>query len=449
MMANNSKQYEALFILAISLLNDLCDDNLKCDSKKSYIYCISNSVDNKKYIGSTTKDPNCRFAEHYDSICLKNTKFYKYLRENNASIVMDIVKYVETKTRIQLNLLEDYYIYINDSIDNGLNTVYNTSITRIIMHNNLKIIEKFTEIEKYIKSFMIDKKKEINYYDKLVSIFRRSNLYDIDLSHSSTAWAKYQELTYYNPMLINNYYIFNKENNTIISKVVNDSSRDNTSNSLRDNKIIGIYALVCNNIKKIVFIWQLGGIKYFFADTICCYDKNRNKAIKFFKEQSIENISIYPVAYVYTNYICQYSNIAMSELMNNKIKIIEKQLNMYRSKCDYSITDCSLIANCFYNYDIAEKFLNNCREFDNKYPYYKSLILYNNIQDSDLYHKYSNIYRKYYSNITRSKKHDNIISEEQAKNIKDYNISAKIIPKQKDSQPRRYKKARIYIAIPE
>ena len=44
----------------------------------NYIYCFTNLINNKKYIGSTTQNPNIRFNQHIYNATHENAHQYNY-----------------------------------------------------------------------------------------------------------------------------------------------------------------------------------------------------------------------------------------------------------------------------------------------------------------------------------------------------------------------------------
>jgi group I intron endonuclease len=124
------------------------------------IYCITNNINNKKYVGQTRQTLQKRFRDHSENkkrqLGLDIAKFGK---ESFSIDLLEIVDKTNNFTR------ETYWIEKKDSINNGYNTLYSSGIDKvlgdkiIIMFKNrhsVREIEKEThscrkKIKKYLK----------------------------------------------------------------------------------------------------------------------------------------------------------------------------------------------------------------------------------------------------------------------------------------------------------
>lgn len=110
-----------LFTFAESLLHHALGKVSTYEPIEGYIYRIDNDVDDRLYIGSTVRDPDTRFSEHSLDSESKCTKFYKFIREANATMKMNIVSIVHIYIYPELLIREDHAIYNYNSIKAGLN----------------------------------------------------------------------------------------------------------------------------------------------------------------------------------------------------------------------------------------------------------------------------------------------------------------------------------------
>lgn len=95
--------------------------------KSGVIYCFTNVLDNKNYVGQTS-NPNRRYNSHRLSVRynIRKTKFEKALAENGFdNFRYRILKVVsvnkESLYKSTMNKLEGEYIALLDSINNGYN----------------------------------------------------------------------------------------------------------------------------------------------------------------------------------------------------------------------------------------------------------------------------------------------------------------------------------------
>ena len=86
----------------------------------SYIYKITNQINNKVYIGATTRHPSIRFEEHYkDSIRFPDRPFYKAI--NKYGIKSFKIDIIEECDAVELEKREKYWIEYYGSFKNGYN----------------------------------------------------------------------------------------------------------------------------------------------------------------------------------------------------------------------------------------------------------------------------------------------------------------------------------------
>src|SRR5208282_5079632 len=134
-----------------------------------------------------------------------NTKMGKYIKCNRENLEISLIKEVKVMTRIELLLYEDYYIYKLKSIENGLNTNYNTEIVKMIMSESQE--DKWELLRQKISENSIN---EMNYNENKQNPPLREyvkSLRDIKLDLSEKNWKDDDGIKIYNPLKI----IVNKE----------------------------------------------------------------------------------------------------------------------------------------------------------------------------------------------------------------------------------------------
>ncbi len=132
-----------------------------------YIYKIH--VHDKIYIGSTN---NLEKREEYHNIDLieKNTKLYKYCRNNNIKqINLFVLDNLEYDNRTDLLWLERHYIEKYNSIVNGLNMVL--PIYSLDERNYIKKITKTNTLKKILRG--------TSFYDKYLFIYKNKVLNNV------------------------------------------------------------------------------------------------------------------------------------------------------------------------------------------------------------------------------------------------------------------------------
>lgn len=98
----------------------------------SYIYCFTNLINNKKYIGSTIQNPNIRFNQHIYNATHENTHQYNYplysaIRKYGLENFTFEILYEENCSEEAIRKIEkDYIIKYNTLSPNGYNQTLNT-----------------------------------------------------------------------------------------------------------------------------------------------------------------------------------------------------------------------------------------------------------------------------------------------------------------------------------
>lgn len=116
----------------------------------NYIYCFTNLINNKKYIGSTISQPNIRYNQHiynatHDSCHQYNYPLYQAIRkygiENFSFEILEEQEYSEQKIR---EIEKQYIIKMNTTSPFGYNQTINTE--RPI--NDIKSYQKMSETKR-------------------------------------------------------------------------------------------------------------------------------------------------------------------------------------------------------------------------------------------------------------------------------------------------------------
>jgi len=84
------------------------------------IYKVENTLNNKVYIGKTTRNIEIRWKEHLACSATKDNKFYRALRKYPPSVFK--LSIIEKASNDELNNLETYWINQYDSFRNGYNS---------------------------------------------------------------------------------------------------------------------------------------------------------------------------------------------------------------------------------------------------------------------------------------------------------------------------------------
>ncbi len=91
-------------------------ENIGLKGLFGYIYKISNTVNDKVYIGLTTRDPHTRFSEH----CVADSLIGRAIRKHGVgSFRVEVID--EATNKIDLCQKERYWIREYDSFKNGYN----------------------------------------------------------------------------------------------------------------------------------------------------------------------------------------------------------------------------------------------------------------------------------------------------------------------------------------
>ena len=127
-----------------------------------YIYKLVNTVNDKVYIGQTTKSLEERFRGHLSSAKTLDTKLYRAMRELGCD-KFSIELVCEAKSKTELNDLEIYYIALYNSVENGYNMGYGGNINVMysseVKHKHLEVMRSKPIQDKISKSMKLYREK--------------------------------------------------------------------------------------------------------------------------------------------------------------------------------------------------------------------------------------------------------------------------------------------------
>ena len=126
---------------------------------KGYIYKITNLINDKCYIGQTSKFYKIRWKEHKLNYKQENKEYYNYpLYRAFRKYGIDNFSFevIEECSLTELNKREIYYIDYYDSFNNGYNQTLGGGGTRKYNFDEIEIIKSYEQlktIEKVAKSY--------------------------------------------------------------------------------------------------------------------------------------------------------------------------------------------------------------------------------------------------------------------------------------------------------
>lgn len=138
--------------------------------KISTIYCFTNLLNNKKYIGSTIQEPNIRYNQHIYNATHENTHQYNYplyeaIRKYGLENFSFEILFQKECSEEEIRLIEKEYILSYNTVSpNGYNQTDNTEHPINAIESYQKMSE--TKREKAKRVALIDNN------DNIIKIFR-------------------------------------------------------------------------------------------------------------------------------------------------------------------------------------------------------------------------------------------------------------------------------------
>lgn len=115
-----------------------------------YVYCFTNLINNKKYIGSTINNPNIRYRQHIYCATHKNNSKYNYplylaIRKYGIENFQFDIIYKSNCSEEKLRKIEhEYLIKYNTLVPNG----YNQTLDTIHPMNDIQTYKKISETKR-------------------------------------------------------------------------------------------------------------------------------------------------------------------------------------------------------------------------------------------------------------------------------------------------------------
>lgn len=336
--------------LKLSLFNYLLDAlerNVRDNKKVGYIYGI---YANEKliYVGSTTNSIEDRFIEHATKHLYESDEFHKYLIDNINTCSVKEIKKINVSSRFEMTLYEDYYIHLNSTIENGMNTKYNNNIS-ILLFGNENYDKKMAGIMETVASYI----KNRNMYFKFLNENSLTLNLFIDVDLNDKYWKKINDhFEYCDQNLLQPCVLKQKISSGCIihEKQIYTQYQDCTCcNKSNQPMMWGIYCIYCED-KYIVFV-RKGGIKKLLPEG--AYFENL-QLVKFMMDNKLDKCEIHALGYMrfenddfctteYLNIVKKQKNDLIQEYLKNGFSMHEtiNVLN-YMSICNtYNLHNCN------------------------------------------------------------------------------------------------------------
>lgn len=335
----DTNEIEDLFTVVFNFLK-IENRRLKIETLTGFVYKISNDKDDRVYIGSTKRDPDMRYSEHIFAVLDKQkTKFYNIVNEINADIKMEILRKFKIRSKLDLELMEDYEIFKHDSINKGLNSKYNTSVAKCIMDKQIKFIDKIGLINDFFYDYVSQTCQYHLSFEHINNIFLNSN-FDEKISDSEAQWFIKDNKPILDPLFDDLFYRYNKTYNKFFKVFKYDKEGTEL-----DQNIFSIYAFIWPslNYKKFVTFSQ-GGLSNIINYQKYSYEI---KLIKEIVKNGLDDLIIIPLEYQYINYdscipfeVCRNLSVRcqkISTLLSKEVNLRAFYYKFYENQINISI----------------------------------------------------------------------------------------------------------------
>jgi hypothetical protein len=327
--------------------------NVTENKQVGYIYGIS-SRNKLLYVGSTIKSIEDRFIEHKTTNINCPDIFHKFLTQNVESCAVSEIMAVNVSSRFELTLYEDYCIYINNTIENGMNVKLNNALS-ILLCSNGNYDKKIAEIKETVASYIKERKEYCKFLDE--NVLSLKLLTDIDFIDNKK-WIKINgHFEYIGENLIYSYMSQMQPNKKC--KIHNKSLIKNYHDCICNNaqkksssiikRMWGIYCLHSTN--KYIIFTRKGGIQNLFGENV--YFENI-QLVKFLMENGMKNCHFRPLGYFsfdsdeiyavdYLNTLKMQKGTHMREYLQNGFAIsdIITNMNYLALGNRYNLYNCS------------------------------------------------------------------------------------------------------------
>ena len=333
---------ETLFAMAFSVLKSKFG-KLGEPPTCGKIYKIINNKDDNVYIGSTILELNERLEWH--KMTKHTSKLMEYITNVDAQLDIVLVCDIIVNSYLEFLLYEDYHIYKNDTINNGLNHKYNTQISKIILDNEMDDLR--------IKNDLIMDCIDINYNTKAMDL-KIANEIDIHgIKHKvGDPRVDPQSFVQFDDVFDMASLVQHIDKSIHVN---NSDVKCNYDIESLDDDIYGMYiALWANNTKHI--FCRKGGLKNLFSTRASIY---LNGIVRMIQTNGFD-FKIYPVYYLKI----VNEHMIGENIIRNKIKELEEKItSMYKAHFRNNIN--VLLLSCFDSIDDVSKYIS--KTATNKY----------------------------------------------------------------------------------